>query len=138
MKSKKSCRNSIWLPNAQLNIDTKLWMLTGEGATGKLELSGRQVLDVLNDMAEIFLPKDRLLTSAGVFPVWYWFVRSTGQANFHRIREFLVQFEKARKENRALMTANPRDAKLDRELVEYDGYNRSTNDQQATMVDTAY
>jgi hypothetical protein len=42
----------------------------------RLELSGRHVLDALNDMSEIFLPKDRLLTSAGVFPVYYWFIRN--------------------------------------------------------------
>jgi len=97
----------------------------------KLELSGRRAFDVLSDMSEIFLPKDRLLASAGVFPVYFWLVRGTSEANFHRVREFLVQFEKARKENRQLISANPNDAKVDRELVEYDGFNRSTNDQQS-------
>jgi hypothetical protein len=99
--------------------------------TGGLELTGRHVLDVLNDMCEIFLPRDRLLASAGVFPVWYWFVRNTKESSYHRIRDFLVQFEKARKENRRLMTTDPQHAKLDRELVEYDNFNRSTNDQQS-------
>jgi len=97
----------------------------------KLELSGRRVLDVLNDMSEIFLPKDTLLASAGVFPVYFWLVRNTSEANFHRVRELLVQFEKARKRNRQLITENPNDSKIDRELVEYDGFNRSTNDQQS-------
>ncbi len=99
--------------------------------TDKLELSGRRVLDVLNDMSEIFLPKDRLLSSAGVFPVYYWFVREISEKKFHHIREFLVQFEKARKDNRKLITDNPQDKKIDRELVKYDDYNRNTNDQQS-------
>lgn len=97
----------------------------------RLELAGRHVLDVLNDMSEIFLPKDRLLASGGIFPVYYWFIRNIGEANFHRVREFLVQFEKARKENRQLTTANPHDGKIDKELIEYDKFNRSTNDQQS-------
>jgi hypothetical protein len=97
----------------------------------RLELSGRRVLDVLNDMSEIFLPKDKLLASAGVFPVYFWFVRNTSETNFQYIREFLIQFEKARKQNRQLITTNPNNAKIDRELVEYDGFNRSTNDQQS-------
>lgn len=97
----------------------------------RLELAGRHVLDVLNDMSEIFLPNDHLLTSAGVLPVYYWFVRNVKEAGFHRVREFLVQFEKARKENRQLITNNPHNAKIDRELAEYDKFNRSTNDQQS-------
>lgn len=94
-------------------------------------MSGRRVLDVLVDMSEIFLPNDRLLSSAGVFPVYYWLVRNTSEDNFHHLREFLVQFEKARKENRQLVADNPLDKKIDREFVEYDKYNRSTNDQQS-------
>jgi hypothetical protein len=97
----------------------------------RLELAGRHVLDVLNDMSEIFLPKDRLLGSGGVFPVYFWFIRNIGEANFHRVREFLVQFEKARKENRQLTATNPQDGNIDRELIEYDKFNRSTNDQQS-------
>ncbi|MDP2899285.1 MAG: DUF262 domain-containing protein [bacterium] len=99
--------------------------------SARLELSGRRVLDILGNMSEIFLPKDRLLASAGVFPVYFWLVRNTSEPYFHRVREFLVQFEKARKENRLLISANPNDVKIDRELVGYDGFNRSTNDQQS-------
>jgi hypothetical protein len=97
----------------------------------RLEVSGRRVLDILSDMSEIFLPKDRLLRSAGIFPVYFWLIRNTSEATFHRVREFLVRFEKMRKENRDLISANPNDKKIDRELVEYDNFNRSTNDQQS-------
>ena len=44
----------------------------------KLELAGRRVLDTLSIMSEIFIPKDTLLSSAGVVPVYYWFVRQVG------------------------------------------------------------
>ncbi len=97
----------------------------------RLELAARRVFDVLNDMSEIFLPKDRLLASGGIFPVYFWLVRNISEANFHHVREFLIQFEKARKENRQLITANPQNVKIDRELIEYDAFNRSTNDQQS-------
>jgi hypothetical protein len=97
----------------------------------KLELSGRHVLDVLNDMSEIFLPHDRLLNSAGIFPVYYWFIRNIGEKNFHHAREFLVQFEKARKENRQLSILDPGSKEIDNELSNYDNCNRSTNDLQS-------
>ena len=98
---------------------------------GKLELAARKVLDVLTDMSEIFLPADRLLTSAGVFPVYYWFVRAKPEADFPLIREFLVRFEEARRKNRDLMAADPDSDKVDQQLVEYDQFNRSTNDQRS-------
>src|ERR1019366_1218747 len=42
----------------------------------ELELAGRRVIDTLDSMTEIFLPKDSLLGSAGVFPVYFWLVRN--------------------------------------------------------------
>jgi hypothetical protein len=97
----------------------------------QLELSGRRVIDTLSEMTEIFLPNDKLLASAGAFPVYYWLIRTTPEKKYHRIREFLVQFEKLRRDNRALVSQNPHASKIDRELLRYDDYNRSTNDQQS-------
>jgi hypothetical protein len=95
----------------------------------KLELAARRVLDTLDVMTEIFLPKDRLLASAGTVPVYYWFVRSV-QVKSHRfIRQFLIEFEDARKRNRLLSSAHPQSRDVDRLLVEYDNFNRNTNDQ---------
>jgi hypothetical protein len=56
----------------------------------KLELAGRRVVEVLDDMASIFLPADRLLGSGGSFPVYYWFIRSRSEIEYNLIREFLV------------------------------------------------
>jgi Protein of unknown function DUF262 len=95
----------------------------------KLELAARRVLDTLDVMTEIFLPNDRLLLSAGTVPVYYWFVRNA-QAKSHRfIRQFLISFEEARKQNRQLGNEDPRSPDLDRELVDFDNFNRNTNDQ---------
>ncbi len=82
-----------------------------------LELSARRVVDTLDKMTEIFLPNDKLLISGGTFPVYYWFVRETSEKKYHRVRDFLVQFEKLRRANRTLVVDNPNDSKIDRQLL---------------------
>ena len=68
----------------------------------RVELASRRVLDTLDRMSEIFLPHDPLLRSAGVFPVYYWFVRENDAKQDQYVREFLNAFESARKENREM------------------------------------
>lgn len=94
----------------------------------RLELAGRKTVDVLERMEEIFLPRDILLSSAGQVPIFYWLVRSHGETDDQFIREFLVKFERERKDNRSLVESNPLDKKIDRRLLEYDQFNRNTND----------
>ena len=111
----------------KVNLD----MFVNEAAQqppGKVELAGRKVVDVLDEMQEIFLPKDRLLVSAGQVPVYYWFVRSRPNKDSPDIREFLVRFEEQRRDNRLRVKQNPKDRKIDRQFVEYDQVNRNTND----------
>jgi hypothetical protein len=98
------------------------------GVRGRLELAARQVLDVLDDMANVFLPQDSLLSSAGVVPVYYWLIRALNSEEMATIRSFLVDFEKARSQNRERVRLNPQSPDIDQVLVEYDNYNRSTND----------
>lgn len=93
-----------------------------------LELAARKTVDVLDSMTEIFLPKDGLLGSAGIFPVYYWFVRSRDEKDFPYLREFLVRFEDNRRANRLLKADDPR---LDSSLLGYDRLNRSTDDQRS-------
>jgi hypothetical protein len=93
-----------------------------------LELSARRVVDILNDMAEIFLPKDRLLSSGGIFPVYFWLVRNINEEDHRLMREFLMQFEKERIISRKLIQEKPNDPQIDQELMNYENYNRSTND----------
>ncbi|MDE0434900.1 MAG: DUF262 domain-containing protein [Bryobacterales bacterium] len=93
-----------------------------------LELSGRKIVDVLDDMSDVFLPRDRLLSSSGIVPVYYWFIRGRNRMELPRIRRFLVDFEDNRKENRKKLREEPGVGDVDHELTEYDNYNRSTND----------
>jgi hypothetical protein len=86
------------------------------------------LVSVLNKMGEIFLPKDPLLTSSGLIPVYYWFVRQTNADLCPLIRKFLLEFEIKRRSNRDLVKAKPRSKLIDSTLSEYDLLNRSTND----------
>ena len=101
---------------------------TGAKERAKLELSARRVMDTLESMTEVFLPRDRLLGSAGVVPVYYWFVRSLPAKQHARVRPFLNWFEEARKKNRQLAAASA-SAKVDADMTTYDNLNRSTNDE---------
>lgn len=94
----------------------------------KLELAARRVLDTLDVMTEIFLPRDRLLVSGGTVPVYYWFIRSVSAKSQRFARQFLIEFEESRKQNRLLSSAHPQSRDVDRQLVEFDNFNRSTND----------
>lgn len=96
-----------------------------------LELAARRVLDVLRDMASVFLPRDQLLTSAGLVPVYYWLVRELDETSQSKLRGFLISFDERRKNNRKLVVGDPENPGIDRELLEYDNYNRSTNDQSS-------
>jgi hypothetical protein len=97
----------------------------------KLELAARRVLDTLEIMTEIFLPHDRLLLSAGTVPIYYWLVRYTPAKSQRFVRQFLIEFEDARRKNRLLSSEEPSSSKLDRQFVEFDNLNRSTNDQSS-------
>lgn len=99
----------------------------------KVELSARRVLDTLDRMSEIFLPSDPLLRSAGVLPVYYWFVRENDTKQDQYVREFLNAFERARKANREKANDPASAAKADSELLTFDRFNRSTDDERSHM-----
>lgn len=94
----------------------------------KLELAARRCLDTFDAMDEVFLPSDTLLSSAGVFPVYYWFVRSVESAYRDDIRTFLVDFEESRKKHREAQKDLGPASEVDQQYARYDTLNRSTND----------
>jgi hypothetical protein len=97
-------------------------------AKNQLELAGRRALEVLDNMATIFLPKDTLLTSAGIFPVYYWLIRNLDEKYFSKLREFLIRIEEDRKDTLKLVASDPENKNIDQELVQLNGYYRSPND----------
>ncbi len=94
----------------------------------KLELAARRVLDTLDAMDEVFLPSDELLSSAGIFPVYFWLVREVGLPSRKYIRQFLIYFENNRKKNRESQKDFGSSANLLQQYTRYDTLNRSTND----------
>lgn len=94
----------------------------------RLELAGRKVVEYLDYMTMIFLPKDALLSSAGVVPVYYWLVRNIDQEYFSGLREFLVRIEKQRKTVLRLVSTDRQNEILDQEFVRFNSYYRSPND----------
>ena len=105
--------------------------VTKKNPKEKLELASRRVLDTLDRMSEIFLPGDPLLRSAGVFPVYYWFVRENDSKHDQHIREFVNFFEKTRKENREKASNAVTASAADNELLTFDRLNRSTDDEKS-------
>lgn len=102
---------------------------TAKQPQDKLQLAARIIHDTLTDMSNIFLPKDNMLSSAGLLPVYYWFIKNSSPKKFPMIRKFLTEFEIARSENRKLVRSDPDNPKVNLIFVEYDNYNRSTNNE---------
>lgn len=94
----------------------------------RLERATWQAVDVFTRMSDIFLPNDKLLSSSGTIPVYYWFVRGRRESDHPFIRRFLKEFEDQRYANRILVRDDPDSKAIDQQLSEYDQYNRSTND----------
>jgi len=94
----------------------------------RLELAARRVVDTFDAMDEVFLPHDELLSSAGIFPVYYWFVRSVSPKFRDEIRQFLINFELGRKEHREAQKVLGSSISVDQRYARYDTLNRSTND----------
>jgi hypothetical protein len=101
--------------------------LSTSKARKELELAARRSFSVLGDLTGIFLPKDPLLASSGVVPVYYWFIRDLKARDYSRVRDFLVHFEEDRRKNRRKAEEGST-AGVDRQLLEYDQFNRNTND----------
>lgn len=102
-----------------------------QGKAGELELAGRRVMDTLDVMSSIFLPKDEILSSAGVFPIYYLLIVNVPGNTYSFVREYLVRFEEERRENRKLRDRDSQSKKIDQMLLKYDLFNRSTNDQKS-------
>ena len=100
---------------------------TSEKSRSKLEVAARRAYAALEDLTNVFLPRDRLLASSGLLPVYYWFIHGLAAKQYPLARDFLIRFEHARRENRQKAEQGSR-AGVDRLLIEYDQLNRNTND----------
>ena len=93
----------------------------------RLELSARRAVDTLDNMQEVFLPRDQLLSSAGPLPVYYWLVRTMPFEYQKVLREYLLDFETARAEHREHQIRGGQSPEIS-VFSRYDTLNRSIND----------
>lgn len=112
------------------NLDSFV-KLAERGNRERLELAARRALDNLDKLASIFLPRDVLLGSGGILPIYYWFIRDLPQNRLSHAREFLVRFDQDRRRNRVLIKDRPGSQRINETLLEFDKFNRSTNDLQS-------
>lgn len=96
--------------------------------TIKLELAARRTIDTLYEMRDIFAPNDKLLSSSGVFPVYYWFVRGVSPSLHRHIRPFLLIFEHGLSLFKNIASQEDLFNDADEDLRIYNKLNRSTND----------
>ncbi len=102
-----------------------------EAQTVDFERARDRVKEILRRMEDVFNPRDPLLSSQGPLTVYYWLVRETPSSQQHRMREFLVHFDNQRRMNRT--AAKTDSGPVDVELVAFDNFDRSTND-EASLV----
>lgn len=93
----------------------------------KVELAGWYVIDMLDDMAEIFLPKDKLLTSSGIIPVYYWFIRAIQKGQYPYVRDFLLWFKKQREQHNEIIKHGKKHVKINNTFIKFDSYKSRTN-----------
>jgi hypothetical protein len=87
-----------------------------------------RVRDVLDRMTRVFRDRDPLLRTQGPVTVYYWFVREVSSEHLDAVRQFLDEFTAARRNQRKLMQRGEL-VHPDQELIQYDLWDRSTNDQ---------
>ena len=90
--------------------------------------AAERVDENLSRLNNIFVRKDPLLATQGSMVPYYWLARAVQRNHLRRVREFLVKFESAREENRALSKLLDPPEPVNQTLLDYDRFNRSIND----------
>lgn len=101
--------------------------IKAEAGTAEFERAALRCRQVLDRMSSIFSSSDPLLSSAGPLTIYYWLVREIPASRDREIRQFLLEFNEKRNQNRALAQAGKRG--VDPELVLYDRLDRSVDNQ---------
>jgi hypothetical protein len=101
--------------------------LSAEARTDEFQQAKQRSFVVLEKMANVFIQKDPLLRSQGPITIYYWMVRESTVDRLQQLRQFLVEFDRARKTNKKISKADI--SAGDSELLNFDLLDRSTNDQ---------
>ena len=98
-------------------------------ATGSdFQRAAKRVQDVLRTMSRLFIDNDPLLRRQGPMVPYYWLVRGTRDDGLKLLRPFLLEFERARAENRRLAASESGKSLVDSTLLRYEALGRSIND----------
>jgi hypothetical protein len=101
------------------------------GSPSGLKRAAKRAKRVFDDMARVFYSRDPLLSTQGQVPVYYWLVRDLGARE--NLRVFISEFEAERESNRRLVAELGTTGPIDVELLQYDQFNRSVNDQHSLL-----
>lgn len=117
---------------AQLDGLVQEFVEEGMGTAKSFEATVQSCRRVLNDMTQVFTENDPLLRSQGPLTIYYWFVKKHASRK-RKIRQFLVEFEAKRRDNRRRASTQPPTGDIDGELLTFDFMSRSPNDQTSCM-----
>lgn len=92
-----------------------------------IEAAGLKCRSHLDLLVQIFKTQDVLLSSAGQVPVYYWLAKLCPYEGHGFLRDFLIEFEARRSQNRAAQSEG-RLEEVNPVLSRYDVLNRNTND----------
>jgi hypothetical protein len=100
-------------------------------ANADMDEAATRVRDTLNLLCRVFIPKDPLLSSEGPLLIYYWFVRARHPAELGWVREFLVEFERKRRD----VSADPEDFGFDERRIfqTYEAHRRNINDHSSMI-----
>lgn len=97
--------------------------------------SAKRVERILDEMADVFNDKDPLLSSSGILNIYYWFFRKYSRDHKNDLREFLVDFDRARTYARKIAkNLSIEDESIDRDVIDFNIIIRSPNDQGAMKM----
>ena len=92
------------------------------------ETAYKRIKTVLVRMNDSFMDKDKLLTSSGIIPVYYWLYKHH-LGNLDILREFLVTFQTTK--NFTIKHAQISDKEIDYDYIKFAAYSKSLNDQNS-------
>jgi hypothetical protein len=117
---------------AQLDGFVQEFIQEGMGAAKSFKATAESCRKVLDSLAQVFVENDPLLRSQGPLTIYYLFVKRHVSRR-KLIREFLVEFEAKRLDNRKRAGTQPPTGYIDGELLTFDFMSRSPNDQTSCM-----
>jgi len=137
MADKNAAVKLLWLEFKSSLVDTKKRGLDDFAKDAlnaafdkeKCKNAADRVRNILDRMEEIFLDKDPLLSSPGVIPLYYWFIKNVDWKRDNKVRLFLEAFEKQRKKN--LQKSKAGEPNVNKELLGFSEARRSHNDANA-------